>query len=538
MPTVSTTSAPWPRRLTPKLQRYGRYVLVDRLGAGGMAEVFRAVAIGPEQFQRVVVVKRILPHLTENPSFVRMFIDEATLCGRLSHPNIIQVYEFGREEGSYFIAMEFVEGRNLATVLGELAERGENVPVSVTADVVRQACLGLGYAHALSGSDGKPLHIIHRDVTPSNIMISYAGAVKMLDFGIARVANMARISNTDAGQVKGKSSYLAPEQVRGAPFDHRVDIFSTGIVLHEALTGRRLFKGANPVHTVELIEHLRIPPPSKLNPAVPPRLDEIVLRCLQRDPDDRFQSALEIADALEDFLIERRYSSQEVTRFMRTLFAGEMVAEAALPQEEIHALASAPVQSPDRTPPVAVTTELTPDPAIRHSGGLPASSAAWLNARPARTSGRWLLLMALAVAGALLIGGAVAGWLRPLQHAVVTAPPPAAPPPAPAEMVKLSFTSDPPQAEVFRDSTSESLGLTPLTIAIPRGDAPLDLRISKQGFVPGLLTVVPNQDRATLVTLARLPTAPASVGEPAHRPTSRQRPGKIRDAVPIDPFAP
>src|SRR3954469_21661332 len=148
MPTASPPVAQ-PRRLTPRLQRYGRYILVDRLGAGGMAEVFRAVVIGPEQFERVVVVKRILPHLTENPSFVKMFIDEATLCGRLSHPNIIQVYEFGREDGSYFIAMEYLEGLNLANVLGDLVERGEKVPVNLAADVLRQTCLGLGYAHGL-----------------------------------------------------------------------------------------------------------------------------------------------------------------------------------------------------------------------------------------------------------------------------------------------------------------------------------------------------------------------------------------------------
>jgi hypothetical protein len=526
MPSASPPIA-HPRRLTPRLQRYGRYVLVDRLGAGGMAEVFRAVAIGPEQFQRVVVVKRILPHLTENPSFVRMFIDEATLCGRLSHPNIIQVYEFGREEGSYFIAMEYVEGRNLATLLGQLSERGETVPVNVTADIVRQACLGLGYAHALAGSDGKPLHIIHRDVTPSNIMISYAGAVKILDFGIARVANMARISSTDAGQVKGKSSYLAPEQVRGAPFDHRVDIFSTGIVLHEALTGRRLFKGANPVHTLELIEHLRIPAPSRLNPAVPARLDQIVVRALARDPAARYQSALDMAEELEEFLLERRHSSQEVTRFMRGLFGEEMAADAVLPQEEIHALASAPVPLADRTPAVAVTTELTPDPDLARP-----VAPTWSAPAP-RAGTRWWVLTALAAGGALLMGATVSGLLRPAPKVPVVVTAPVAEP----EMVKLSFSSDPPEAEVYRSSTSEPIGRTPLTIAIPRGDAPIDLRISKHGYVPGLLTVVPNQDRATLVTLARLPE-PVPAGDGAHRPATRPRPGKIRDAVPIDPFAP
>jgi hypothetical protein len=296
--------------------------------------------------------------------------------------------------------------------------------------------------------------------------------------------------------------------------------------LHEALTGRRLFKGANPVLTLELIENLRVPPPSRLNPAVPARLDQIVLRALERDPHARYQSALDIAEELEEFLLERRHSSQEVTRFMRGLFAHEMAAEAALPQEEIHALASAPVPNADRTPPVAVTTELTPDP------NLAPLVPHWLSAPPP-SGKRWWILTGLAAAAALLVGATVSGLLRPAVRVPVVVTAPA----LDTEMVKLSVTSDPPQAEVYRDSTSEPIGRTPMTVAIPRADAPIDLRISKQGYVPGLLTVVPNQDRATLVTLARLPS-PAPAGDGAHRPAPRPRPGKIRDAVPIDPFAP
>jgi hypothetical protein len=518
-------------------------VLVDRLGAGGMAEVFRAVVIGPEQFERVVVVKRILPHLTENPSFVKMFIDEATLCGRLSHPNIIQVYEFGREEGQYFIAMEYVEGLNLASVLGDLAERGENVPVNLAADVLRQTCLGLGYAHALSAADGKALNIIHRDVTPSNIMISYAGAVKILDFGIARVANMARISNTDAGQVKGKSSYLAPEQVKGVPFDHRVDIFSAGIVLHETLTGRRLFKGSNPVHTLELIEKLTVPPPSRLHPAVPARLDEIVLRALERDPDQRYQSALQMAEDLEEFLIENRYSSQEAGRFMRALFAGDMVAGAAMPHEEIRALASAPVPT-DTTPPVVVTTELTPAPrppssgAMRALGTPPVSLAAWPGTLPpAVVRGRRPLLVAAAV-GALLVGAAATLLLRPSAQGPGDPRPTVSPRGASAPTsVTFSLTSDPPAAEVYRAGAAQPLGRTPLSVTLPFGRAPVELLIAKEGFVPAQLTVIPDQSRPFLVSLAPLPS-PAPDGN-VHRPRpSRKNAGKIRNAVPIDPFEP
>jgi serine/threonine protein kinase len=548
---MSTVSPPARiRRSVPRLQRYGRYVLVDRLGAGGMAEVFRAVVIGPEQFERVVVVKRILPHLTENPGFVKMFIDEATLCGRLSHPNIIQVYEFGREDGSYFIAMEFVDGLNLANVLGDLAERGETLPVGLTADILRQTCLGLGYAHGLTSADGKALNIIHRDVTPSNIMISYAGSVKILDFGIARVANIARISTTDAGQVKGKSSYLAPEQVRGAPFDYRVDIFATGIVLHETLTGRRLFKGANPVHTLELIEKLPVPSPSRFNPDVPPLLDEIVLRALERDPDRRYQSALEMAEALEGFLIERRYSSQEVGRFMRALFAGDMIAGAAMPSEEIRALASSPVPTVESKP-MVVTTELTPAPRPPSSGSVPPVRSAdpwslpgWpatMRGPTSRPRGRGLLVAAALVA--LLLGGAgtllrqsprlpTAATVDPAASGVAAR---AAPDPA---TVVLTLTSDPTDALVYRIGDTRPLGRTPLTVEVPRGRDPVEIRFVKEGHAPAQLTVIPDQSRPTKVSLAPLSAAPPGEA-PTRRPRwSRRNHDKIRNAVPIDPFAP
>jgi serine/threonine protein kinase len=305
-------------------QRYGRYVLVDRLGAGGMAEVFRALLVGPEQFQRMVVVKRILPHLSENPGFIKMFIDEATLSGRLSHPNIIQVHEFGRQDEQYFIAMEYVRGRSLHQIMGRLAERQQHMPVTVAAEIIRQTCRGLAYAHDLVDPDnGKPLGLIHRDVAPGNVVVAYTGAVKVLDFGIARVANEFRVGQTDPGQMKGKSAYIAPEQVAGAPFDRRADIFCAGILLHEMLSGRRLFRGENAVKTLKLVEELPIPRPSEVRPEVPPVLEAIAMRALERDPAKRFATATELADALEAFLLEQRVSSQELPRFMQELFKEE-----------------------------------------------------------------------------------------------------------------------------------------------------------------------------------------------------------------------
>jgi hypothetical protein len=609
--TNASPNAPSSNGTGPQLQRYGRYILVDRLGSGGMAEVFRAVVVGPEAFQRAMVVKRILPHLTENQSFVNMFIDEATLCGRLSHPNIIQVHEFGKQEGTYFIAMEYVQGRNLAAILGRMAGRAENLPVNVAADMARQVCLGLAYAHALTAPTGEPLNIVHRDVTPANIMVSYAGQVKILDFGIARAANEARLSSTDAGQVKGKSSYLAPEQVRSGPIDGRADVFSLGIVLHEALTGRRLFKGANPLQTMKLIQEMPIVRPSKYNPAVPERLEEIVMKALHRKVESRYQSAGEMADDLESFLIEQRHSSQDVVRFMRGLFEAEMADDATLPQAAINAFVAAQQAEAEAAAAAAaesggawdtgrlpITTELspapslTPPPRMGTPGVVSAVPGAIPTARitgsfdvsrlpsgayprvdtgshhvftpvpppPPRTARNWLIGIALGATvlatGTTAIvtlrhppsGGPVLGTQRSATGSGA-APERQAPAAAPAasRVVTISISSEPAEAEVLQWPEGKRLGKTPVSVELPRSSEAVDFRIVKEGYVPGVFKVVPDQNKPALVTLARAPSdgetgAAAEAAAKQQPPNQTGRPpranrGKVRNAVPIDPFA-
>src|SRR5438876_15586 len=186
---------------------FGKYLLLERIAVGGMAEIFRALASGPEGFQRTVVIKRVLPTLLENEGFVDMFIDEAKLCALLSHPNLVQIYELGQVDDCFFISMEYVQGRALASVQARLIEHGRVTPVGAAVEIVRQICVGLHYAHTLRSSDGTPLGIVHRDVSPSNVMLSFHGGVKLLDFGIARVANGLRQSRTQAGTIKGKMSY-------------------------------------------------------------------------------------------------------------------------------------------------------------------------------------------------------------------------------------------------------------------------------------------------------------------------------------------
>jgi serine/threonine protein kinase len=447
-----------PEPLVPT--RYGRYVLLDHLGAGGMAEVFRALVVGPEQFQSVLVVKRILPHLCANQSFVKMFIDEARLCGLLSHPNIIRVQDFGQQDGQYFIAMEYLQGRNLTAIIRRALERREMVPPTVAAEIIRQACRGLAYAHALSAADGKPYGIIHRDVSPGNVMVTQSGAVKVLDFGVARVENRFRRALTDPGRVKGKAAYLAPEQMTGGSVDHRSDIFAVGILLHELLVGRRLFKGETSLESMKLVQTMPIRPPSSWHSQVPAALDAIVMRALERSPADRYQNAGEMADALEQFLLGAWVSSQELPAYMMRMFQQELENEKlTLSPEDLQAVmgrelsekiitqlgGAGTAAEPARTP----TTTTTPGPtaggaARQGSGAAAAVLAEWPDLRsqdlegeaaekPRRRGMRLAVVVGtcglLAVGALALQGGKSLGHAPMMAAAVVTASPAPAPKP-------------------------------------------------------------------------------------------------------------
>jgi serine/threonine protein kinase len=291
-----------------------------------MADVFKARVQGPAGFERVFVVKRTLPHLSDDPTFTKMFIEEAKMSARLSHPNIVQVFELGAVEQEFFISMEYVRGRDLAETMRTLWARIGPPRPELVAYVGREMCRALAYAHDLTADDGSPLGMIHRDVSPSNVMLSYDGAVKLLDFGIAKALGgdeQPEETGTQRGTLKGKFAYMAPEQTQGNEVDRRIDIFATGIVLHEILTGRRLFKGENDLQTVEKVRVCDVPPPSLQNPLCPPELDVIVLKALAKHRDDRFQSASEMADALDDVVHAARFQPSHLAQLMRDLFPAE-----------------------------------------------------------------------------------------------------------------------------------------------------------------------------------------------------------------------
>ena len=308
---------------------FGKYYLLERINVGGMAEVFKAKAFGVEGFERLVAVKRILPNIAEDEEFIAMFIDEAKIAVQLQHANIAQIFDLGKVDDSYFIALEYVLGRDLRAIFDRLRQRNEVMPFAQACYVVMQVCEGLDYAHNKRDAQGRELHLVHRDISPQNVLLGFEGEIKLIDFGIAKAAGKA--SKTQAGILKGKFGYMSPEQVRGLPIDRRSDIFSVGIVLYELLTGERLFMGESDFSTLEKVRNVEILPPSSYNRDIPEELERIVLKVLAKDPEDRYQNAIDLHDDLQAFLYTKGelYSRKDLAGWMKKMFPAEIEEENA-----------------------------------------------------------------------------------------------------------------------------------------------------------------------------------------------------------------
>jgi eukaryotic-like serine/threonine-protein kinase len=309
---------------------FGSYRLIEKLGDGGMAMVYRAVVQGPEGFERPVVIKRVLPELSRDQKFVDMFLSEAKLCARLHHPNIVQVHALGEVGGEYFLAMEYVDGMDLATALKRAHDLARPMPLGVACYIASELASALAYAHALTDAEGRPLEIVHRDVNPSNLMLTKQGSLKLLDFGIARAAAHARVRSekTRTGTLKGKISYMAPEQAEGVAIDRRADLFALGIVLYECLTLDRLFRGGDEFETLRLVREAKVFPPSSVRPDVDPDLDAVVMRLLQRSPDGRYADGDEVVAVLSPLVHRYHGEAKGLREFVAQLAAS--TAEAAL----------------------------------------------------------------------------------------------------------------------------------------------------------------------------------------------------------------
>jgi serine/threonine-protein kinase len=293
-----------------------RYKVLERIAAGGMAEVFRAESAGLEGFKKLVAIKRVLPHLSEKKQFIGMFLDEARVCAHLSHSNCVQVFDIGVGDNTYFIVMEFVDGSDLKGVIEHRKKMNQPFPVEEACLICVRICEGLSYAHELVDSKGHNLHIVHRDMSPPNVLITRFGEVKIVDFGLAK-AN-SQLEKSEPGIIKGKFSYLSPEVAQGMPVDGRTDIFAVGIMLWEMLAGRRLFLGDSDLETVRMVQKAEIPPIRQFNPKVSAELEKVILKGLAADPAKRYQSARDFGRDLNKMLFHlgRAVSSFDISQLV------------------------------------------------------------------------------------------------------------------------------------------------------------------------------------------------------------------------------
>jgi len=495
----------------PEPIQFGKYTLFERIGRGGMAEVYKGRIQGPAGFERVFVVKRILPHLSDDASFIKMFVEEAKLSARLNHPNIVHIFELGAVEGEYFISMEYIRGHDLSETMRAIWKALGPPRPELVAYVGREACRGLAYAHNLTDENGRPLGMIHRDVSPSNVMLSYEGAVKMLDFGIAKALSDGT-EPTKGGQLKGKYAYMAPEQTEGENIDNRSDIFAIGIVLHEVLTGRRLFKGQSDVQTIEKVRRCDVPVPSAINPAVPREFDEILLRALQRDPSRRWSNAADMADALDDIVHGARFQPTHLQQILYDLFP----IEGGAPQPRTGSQRSA--SRPTTGGGSAHTRSRTVPPIARTVSGAHPLPIEPVGSSPQSLKPKSKFPTAL-VALLVLGGAAFGGWkyLGNKQGTAVRVTSLG----DPTRKFHVYVKSTPDGADIFLGEGKRPIGATPVTLPIDlTGVASVTLTLKKAGYEDYVQTVVDDTPLSISMTaVGAAPPTPAGAAGASGTPT-------------------
>lgn len=312
---------------TENISRFGKYLLLEKIASGGMAEIYLARSAAAEGLKKFVAVKKILPHLSKEKDFISLFKQEAQVALNLNHSAIVTIFDFGLEENQHYLVMEYVPGKTLLETLDLLRNLKDYIPIQVALYILKEVCAGLDYAHrCVDATTGKYLNIIHRDMDPQNIMISFEGMVKIIDFGIAK-ADSQTTKTTRDGFVRGKVAYMSPEQASGATVDKRTDIFSAGVILWEMLAHRRLFRGKNDLEILSNVRKCKIPSICALNPKVTPELEKIILKALSIDPNDRYQSAAELNQELAVYLSSHYpgFSDSVLSEFMKTLFASDYI---------------------------------------------------------------------------------------------------------------------------------------------------------------------------------------------------------------------
>ncbi|MGE0788184.1 MAG: serine/threonine-protein kinase [Sandaracinaceae bacterium] len=510
--------------------RLGRYERLARLASGGMAEIYLARLKGPAGFNRIVVIKQVLPHLARRARFRDMFLDEARLVASLHHPNIVQVHELGQEGDELYLVMEYLDGEPLSRVIGSLARQKRTIDFALAAHLVARACHGLHAAHEHVDEDGNALCLVHRDVSPQNLFITYDGAVKVLDFGIAKAEN--RTSMTATGEVKGKHAYMSPEQCLAEPVDRRTDVFALGTVLWEMTTGKRLFHRDNELLVFKAIVEQPVIHPSQVVDGYPPELERIVLRALEKDREARYPTAAAMRQellVLAQELAPGRVLEDELGALMRELFPTRIEEKRVLLRK-----AAEGVEISD----VRVMEEGTPDAVPGLASGMQAVPRAEAVASARASADRLARSRAwVAIAGGSIaaLAGAVSVLYVATRDPIAAEPvePPAAsgqaeveptaPPPAEEatpepEEVSLVVVSDPAGASVQLDG--EARGETPLTLAIPRAETEHVLLVQLDGHAPRTQAFTALYHQRIVLELEPL------AAEPSSAPTSARRRGR------------
>ncbi|HUS33193.1 MAG TPA: protein kinase [Kofleriaceae bacterium] len=519
-------------RAAPLPAKIGRHAVVGYIATGGMAELY----LGKEPTGRPVVIKRILPHLARQTSFVSMFIDEARIGSRAKHPNLVEVHELGQVGTDLFLVMEYLVGENLAGLVRRLIKRGERISYGLCAYLIAEVCDGLHAAHELTDDAGNHLELVHRDVSPQNVFVTYGGDVKLLDFGVATAAH--RLTQTASGEVKGKYAYMSPEQCRGEPLDRRSDIFSLGIVLYELTTLRRLFKRANELQVMKAITEDPIPRPTREAPDYPQALEDICVRALARDPAQRYATAAEMREdllrAMQQIGLDGDPHEAIASKLAR-LFADRMIQKRELMERvrgggDLTAYLVPEVDEQVEVPLVSAV-EATPLSRVRGAAAQP----------PKKKRGVAFLVAFLT---AVICGAGVGAYLRlhrkpaapvakkqpPPAPIVATAMPDAAPhvemeiedveevPPAPPEQeyIVVSVETDPAGVKVKLDG--EERGATPIDVKIKKDTTPLKLELMSPGFTTAAQQIVPDRDQRMYFSLIKTEKTIVRIKRPKTRP--------------------
>jgi eukaryotic-like serine/threonine-protein kinase len=474
-------------------KRFGKYTLLKKIATGGMAELFLAIQKSVAGFEKLIVIKRILPAMNQDRAFIDMFLHEARIAATLSHPNIVQIFDVGQIDGTYFIAMEHVHGEDLRSIVRQMRKKNiTEFPVEHALAVLLGLCAGLAYAHDKRDLDGSPLNIVHRDVSPQNLVVTFTGDVKIVDFGIAK-SDTKMVNDTKSGKLKGKIPYMSPEQARGELVDWRSDIFAAGVMLFELTTGKRLFKGQSEFETLKLICEREYPRPSQVRARYPQELESVVMRALAKDRNARFQSAREMQGLLEEFVRRERVpvSNIALSQFMQFLFAEKVAAQKEALQQGKQLADIIAAQEPDNTDPYARVT--ASGQSIAPPAGRTVTDASIATPRK-RTALAAFLVLATTAAG-------VAGTFAWINRAKLVA---GAPGPAPMQVAAtpqlthtgaLAIATDPPGAAIWINGERRS-EVTPATLGkLPMGT--VQVRLTKDGFDDVEQTVTLTDDNAT-----------------------------------------